>query len=76
MTIHVQGSISTELNAKKGIWCEFCQKDCSKDHLITIVGMSQNSARELVCVQCAADLITCLRKSLMDALLTNKETIC
>lgn len=75
MTVHVRGSVSTELNAKKGIWCEFCQKDCSKEHLITIVGMSQKSARELVCVQCATDLITCLRASLMDALLIDKEII-
>lgn len=71
--IHQHGHVSTELNARKGIWCEFCQRDCSKEHLITITGLSQNSARELVCTTCANDLVVCLRNSLMDAILTDKE---
>lgn len=72
---HHVGSVLTELNAKKGIWCEFCGKECSDEHLITFRSMLGHSAKELICTTCAKDLITCLQRSLTDALLTDKEIV-
>lgn len=58
MTVHVRGSISTELNAKKGIWCEFCGKDCSKEHLIRVTCSRNYDERDVcipICAACATD---------------------
>jgi hypothetical protein len=72
--IHVKGLVETELNAPKGIWCEVCSKDCTKEHLITFQSCLKGGKYmyQHVCVKCAQDLITCLRLSLMDAVLTEK----
>ena len=74
--IHEQGLVITELNSKKGIWCKVCRADCQATHLITF--KSKRAGTDLIyehiCPQCAKDLIACLQKSLMDALLTEKET--
>ena len=72
--LHTEGFISTELNARKGIWCEFCTAECSSKHLITVNSEQPNNfTRELLCIDCATSLVNCLRKSLTDALLTDKE---
>jgi hypothetical protein len=70
---HESGHLFSELNAKKGIWCEWCGKDCQKEHLITITSTCKEYVKELVCVNCAQDMVKCLQRSLMDAVLTDKE---
>ncbi|RLB94663.1 MAG: hypothetical protein DRH26_00480 [Deltaproteobacteria bacterium] len=71
---HTAGAAYTQLNTKKGIWCECCGKDCTAEHLITFGGDYKRALfKELICTKCAIDLITCLRKSLTEALLTDKE---
>lgn len=76
--IHEKGLVITELNGKKGIYCEICRKDCVKEHLITFKSRTSFNGQDLMyqhaCTKCAQDLITCLRLSLMDAALTEKET--
>ena len=69
------GKVQTKLNGRKGIFCEVCRDDCSDKHLITLqtVEISSDLMYQHVCVQCAKDLITCLQRSLMNALLTDKE---
>ena len=72
--IHEKGLVITELNAKKGLWCECCTVDCTKEHLITFKSRCAGDSvmYQHVCTKCAQDLVSCLQKSLMDALLTEK----
>ncbi len=69
-----KGKVVVELNAPKGIWCEFCSKDCEHEHLITISATPENPAL-LTCVSCAHDLQECLQRALVDAMLIDKETV-
>lgn len=78
MSVHIVNAVSTELNATTSIWCEFCGKNCSQEHLIRITSLWNQDAHDVcvpICTSCASDLIACLKKSLVDALLTNKELI-
>ena len=69
---HTVGNIQTILNPRKGIWCEFCHKECENDHLIKIQDLTDPANDNLICPACAIDLIQCLKLSLTDALLTDK----
>jgi hypothetical protein len=67
-------NVKAILNGPKGIFCEACGKDCSDEHLITLISkVSTNLLYEHLCTTCAQDVITCLRQALMEALLTDKE---
>lgn len=74
--IHQMGSVRLTLNPKKGIWCEFCGKDCMQENLLLIEGYNKPRVYEPICIQCAQDLITCLQRTLTDVLLLgDKENV-
>ena len=78
--IHQQGNVFTELNPKKGLYCEWCGKDCTTDHLIRLSNSSSQASGEFLgisepsCTDCAIAIINCLQLALADALITEKPS--
>jgi hypothetical protein len=77
--IRTIGKAQTELNAKKGIWCEFCRTPCYNSNLITLrratnVFTDDNwEVTTLMCTSCAQNIIKCIQRSLMDSLLIGEK---
>jgi hypothetical protein len=69
--VYQVGEVEVELDPDKGIWCEFCSKEPERIMLITVSRELRTSLmpHENICIPCATNLVTALRKSLMAALL-------